>query len=327
MDDLYAILNVEKDATQEEIKKSYRKLSMRWHPDKNNDSKEASDKFKEISSAYAVLSDPKQRNQYDHKDEGFNMSSVNMPDFFKIFMGQPSARDMFGGACMPGPSHPFGFSRGPGVVHMNVGGHDSDYPGISPESSTSSSIPNIGDIFQNMRKPPPIINNITISIKEAYEGISYPLKIKRTIQTDNVKSVETETIYLSIPRGIDENEIIITRDKGHITQSGLKGDVKTFIKIENNSLFKRHGLDLDYTKIITLKEALCGLSFNIEHLNGICYKINDTVGTIINPTYKKTVHNKGMVRDGNTGNLNIHFIIEFPKTLPTDTIKQLADIL
>ena len=55
MDDLYAILNVEKDATQEEIKKSYRKLSMRWHPDKNNDSKEASDKFKEISSAYAVF--------------------------------------------------------------------------------------------------------------------------------------------------------------------------------------------------------------------------------------------------------------------------------
>ena len=103
----------------------------------------------------------------------------------------------------------------------------------------------------------------------------------------------------------------------------MKGDVKTFIKVSNDSSFKRHGLDLDYTHIITLKQALCGFSFEIEHLNGICYKINNTNGTIIHPSYKKTIPKKGMKRDGMEGNLNIHFIIEFPKALSEEAIQQL----
>jgi DnaJ-class molecular chaperone len=100
-----------------------------------------------------------------------------------------------------------------------------------------------------------------------------------------------------------------------------------FINIEDDSNFARHGLDLDYTKIITLKEALCGFSFEIEHINGICYKINNTNGTIIHPSYKKTIPKKGMVRDGMEGNLNIHFIVEFPKTLSKEVIQELDKLL
>jgi len=91
--DLYKLLGVAKDASQEEIKKQYRKLSMKYHPDKNPDNKEAENKFKEISAAYAILSDPKKRADYDNPMSGFNIH-----DFFSGFNGSfspwpgPSAR-------------------------------------------------------------------------------------------------------------------------------------------------------------------------------------------------------------------------------------------
>ena len=181
--------------------------------------------------------------------------------------------------------------------------------------------------MNQLRKPPPIVNNVTITLEDAYKGVSLPMTISRWIMSGDTKINEEETIYLNIPRGVDENEIIITRNKGNCINHEMKGDVKTFIKIENHSDFKRHGLDLDYTKIISLKESLCGFSFDIQHLNGTCYKINNNSGTIIHPAFKKTIPKKGMVRDGMEGNLNIHFIIEFPKTLSKEVIQQLEKLL
>ena len=361
MSDLYKILEVDKSATGDEIKKAYRRLSMKWHPDKNN-SPGASDKFKEISKAYSVLSDELQRREYDMSGDGFDMSSINLPDLFKVFMG--------GAGGMP-------FM--PGMVHVDVSGMASNMasgmasgmpsgmasgmasniasgmpPGIPPgmasnmASNMASGMPpgmasgiasgiasgmtteggfSVENLFNNLRKPPPIITNIGVSLKDAYHGISYPLKINRWIMSGNSKTYEDETIYITIPPGIDDNEIIITREKGNILSESIRGDVKVFINIEDDSNFARHGLDLDYTKIITLKEALCGFSFEIEHINGICYKINNTNGTIIHPSYKKTIPKKGMVRDGMEGNLNIHFIVEFPKTLSKEVIQELGELL
>lgn len=319
MSDLYEILEVDKKATPDQIKKAYRRLSMKWHPDKN-DAVNAADKFKEISKAYAVLSDENQRKEYDMQADGFDMSSVNLPDIFKVFMG--------GGGNMP-----FGFPP-PGMVHVDINGMPGmpgmggmgGMPGMPGMGGNESGF-SMENLFQNLRKPPPIIANIGISLKEAYTGISYPLKINRWIMSGNTKTYEDETIYLTIPPGIDDNEIIITRNKGNILSESLKGDIKTFITIENNSDFVRHGLDLDYTKVITLKEALCGFSFDIEHINGVFYKINNTNGTIIHPSYKKSIPKKGMVRDGMEGNLNIHFIVEFPKTLSKEVIQELGKLL
>ena len=341
MSDLYKILEVDKSATGDEIKKAYRRLSMKWHPDKNN-SPDASDKFKEISKAYSVLSDELQRREYDMSGDGFDMSSINLPDLFKVFMG--------GAGGMP-------FM--PGMVHVDVSGMASGMPpgmasGMASNmaSGMASGMPSgmasgmasnmasnmasgmtteggfsVENLFNNLRKPPPIITNIGVSLKDAYHGISYPLKINRWIMSGNSKTYEDETIYITIPPGIDDNEIIITREKGNILSESIRGDVKVFINIEDDSNFARHGLDLDYTKIITLKEALCGFSFEIEHINGICYKINNTNGTIIHPSYKKTIPKKGMVRDGMEGNLNIHFIVEFPKTLSKEVIQELDKLL
>ena len=78
-------------------------------------------------------------------------------------------------------------------------------------------------------------------------------------------------MYIDIPCGIDNNEMIILRDKGNILNETIKGDVKIFIKVINDTEFKREGINLILEKNISLKEALCGFSFNIEHLRKIIY--------------------------------------------------------
>ena len=315
--DFYEILEVNKNATHDEIRKAYRRLSMKWHPDKNRQDPSAEEKMKQIGIAYSVLSDPEKKSNYDREKERVDISSVNLPDLFKVFMGNSGDFGMsfpFQGQSQQNMMHgyrvnPDDFNSGTGIGNANTG------------------LFNVKDIFDTMRKPPPIVTHITISLKEAYEGVSRPLNIHRWLMTNNAKTFEDETIYVSIPTGVDENELIIMREKGHIINHQIKGDVKIFIKIENDTDFKRHGLDLDYTKIISLKDALCGFSFDIHHLNGVCYKINNTSGTIIHPLYKKTIPKKGMKRDEMEGNLNIHFIIEFPKELSCDTVDSLRELL
>ena len=87
-DDYYAILGVKKDATEAEIRKAYRKLALKWHPDKNpNNKEEAEEKFKKINEAYSVLSDKNKRNQYDHGGIHFDFGGFNADDIFKDFFG------------------------------------------------------------------------------------------------------------------------------------------------------------------------------------------------------------------------------------------------
>jgi DnaJ-class molecular chaperone len=319
--DFYEILEVNKNATHDEIRKAYRRLSMKWHPDKNRQDPSAEEKMKQIGIAYSVLSDPEKKSNYDREKERVDISSVNLPELFKVFMGHPGH---FG---MPFPFQGHAQHTQQNMMpEFNVN-HDDLNGGGDDIWNAKNGIFNVKDIFDTMRKPPPIVTHVTISLKEAYEGVSRPLNIHRWLMVNNAKSFEDETIYVSIPAGVDDNELIIMREKGHSINHQFKGDVKIFIKIENDTDFKRHGLDLDYTKIISLKDALCGFSFDIHHLNGICYKINNTSGTIIHPLYKKTIPKKGMKRDEMEGNLNIHFIIEFPKELSSDTIQSLRELL
>ena len=158
-------------------------------------------------------------------------------------------------------------------------------------------------------------------------GANIPVEIERWIIQDGAKTFEKETIYVEIPSGIDDNEIIILRDKGNVANENSKGDIKIFIKIENNSSFKRQGLDLIFEKKISLKEALCGFSFELKHVNGKTYTINNNKGSIVTPSYFKSIPNMGLIRNGHTGSLVITFIVEFPETLTNDQIGVISNTL
>ena len=87
------------------------------------------------------------------------------------------------------------------------------------------------------------------------------------------------------------------------------------------------GIDLIMNKNISLKDALCGFSFELKYINGKVYTLNNNSGSIIPPEYIKTIPNMGLTRDGHTGNLLIHFHVEFPEKLSEQQIKSLKEIL
>jgi DnaJ-class molecular chaperone len=184
------------------------------------------------------------------------------------------------------------------------------------------------NVFTNVvEKPSPIISNIELNMEQVLNGGTVPIEIERWLMEHNNRVYETETLYVQVPKGVDDGEIIVLKDKGHAATDECRGDVKVFIKINNDSGFKRNGLDLIIEKTITLKEALCGFSFDLKYFNGKNYVINNTAGNIIKPGFKKLIPGLGLERDGHKGGIVIAFQIEFPNTLDEKTMVQLKTLL
>jgi DnaJ-class molecular chaperone len=299
----YNVLNVNENASKSEIKSAYRKLSMKYHPDKGGDA----EKFKQINEAYQNLGDERKRKVYDMQRKNpfsNNMNNINvnggMDDIFKMFF---NGNDPFNGGGI--------FNNG------NFGG-----PTVKIFHNGRPV-----NINRQMSKPTPIMKTITISLEEAYNGKNYALEIERWVLNENIKKTEKENIYVTIPKGIDNNEIIFIRNKGNIINENNKGDIKIFIKIKNYSVFTRNGLDLCIKKNISLKQALTGFSFDLDYFNGKKFAINNDGDFIVTPGYKKYIKGLGMVREKNVGDLVIEFEIEFPKSFSKNQIKVLKTIL
>jgi DnaJ-class molecular chaperone len=186
---------------------------------------------------------------------------------------------------------------------------------------------NVEGLRQNLNKPMPIIKNLEITLSKSYAGCTLPLEITRWVSENEIKREETETIYINIPKGVDNNELIILRDKGHIISDSIKGDIKIFISVKNDTEFIRNGLDLILNKTITLKEALCGFTFDMKYLEGKTFKINNGNGNVIGFNYTKVLPDLGMKRDNHIGNIIINFTIAFPEKLTSEQVDSLLTIL
>jgi DnaJ-class molecular chaperone len=311
MEDYYNLLGVSDKASDEEIKKAYRTSSLKHHPDRGGDKS----KFQSINEAFQTLGDPQKRKMYDMQKG--NPFMGGMPGFSGMG-GFPG----MGGDMMENPDDFLKMFFGGGIPFDMQGG-----PRVQ--------------IFRNGRpvnmnramKPSPINKTINITLEQAYTGVNIPVEVERWYQEDNIKRTETERIYVPIPMGIDNQEIIILENKGNVISDKIKGDVKVFINVENKTEFIRDGLDLLHQKKITLKEALCGFSFDIKHLSGKTYTINNTNGKIITTRYTKTIQHMGMKRERRhpaspmVGNLIIAFEVKFPLSLTDEQREQLSKIL
>jgi DnaJ family protein B protein 4 len=330
-DNYYQILGVNENASHDEIKKAYRNLSLKFHPDKNP-SPEATEKYKKINEAYDILGDEQNRKKYEMERQnpfmrmgsrgGMGGVGININEVDELF------KNLFGGIN----GMPFGmgmedFSDVPNMNNMSNmnNGFGMGMGGLGAQFHVFHN----GRPINIMRpgKPSPIIKNITITMEQVFTGSTIPVEVERWIHENNLKISETETLYVNIPKGIDDGEIIMLKDKGNIINENLKGDVKVFVKIINNTEIKRNGLDLIYEKKISLKDALCGFSFEIKYINGKMYTLNNTSGNIVCPGYKKIIPNMGLTREQTTGNLVIIFHIEFPEKLNEHQISQLKNIL
>tara|TARA_Y100000591_G_C21837393_1_gene703395 strand:- start:540 stop:1496 length:957 start_codon:yes stop_codon:yes gene_type:complete len=315
--DYYKVLGVDRTATESEIKKQYRKLSMSCHPDRERDASQrdaATQKFQKISEAYEVLGDSAKRQQYDLQQlNPFRNGIPGMP-------GMPSMPKMPGMSGVPGiPGMPIPpelfelFSSGlfggemPQVFHMSSGGP------VPMHTSQESA-------------PEPIEKNLEISLEEAFTGKTKQISVSRTIMRRGTRNIETETLYISVPAGIDNDEIITIKNKGNVVNN-MRGDVKVVIRVKNFTKFSRQGIDLIYNKEITLKESLCGFDFDMEYIDGRVFKIKNESGNIISSGYKKIIPKMGMAREKVKGDLIIKFSVLFPKNLDQKKIDLLKTIL
>jgi DnaJ family protein A protein 2 len=132
---------------------------------------------------------------------------------------------------------------------------------------------------------------------------------------------------VTIAKGVDDNELIVLRDKGNVINENCKGDIKLFVKVENNTPFIRSGMDLILDKEITLKDALCGFSFEIKYINGKSYTLHNNSGNIISPGFKKIIPNLGLERDDHKGNMIIIFNVKFPEKLTEEQMCKLREVL
>jgi len=181
-----------------------------------------------------------------------------------------------------------------------------------------------GHSFQ--QKPAPIVKNVGISIDRIYTGTVVPVEIERWIIEGGNKVFEKEIIYVTIEPGLDEGEMMLLKDKGNILSENCRGDVKVVIHIENGTDFKRNGLDIIYNKTITVKEALCGFTFELKYITGKVYTITNTSGNIISNGYNKVIPNMGFTRGDHLGNLIIIFDVVFPSALSPEQIDLLSKI-
>ena len=282
----FNILNVTRDATLNDIKKAYRLLSIKHHPDKNGNS--SSELFNKINDAYSIL--------------------IRNYDSIKL--------------CEKKQVNDLVNSNTNSYTNSNTNNNTNSCTNSSTNSSTNTMIYKYTNSSYE-----DIIINLTLNYNEAYNGCNKPIVVERKTIVNNVIGHEKETLYVQIPKGIDNNEIITLVNKGnsYVNNGVSHSNVKIIILLKPHEFFERNGLDILYTKSISLKDALIGFSFMLNHINNKSYNIS--CSEIIHFNYEKIINNMGFVRDAFVGNLIIKFNILFPTSLSLDTKKQLAKLL
>ncbi|GAA0148533.1 hypothetical protein Leryth_022672 [Lithospermum erythrorhizon] len=287
--DYYNILRVSKDASEEEVKKAYKKLAMKWHPDKNNSCIEAEAKFKEISEAYDVLIDPQKRQIYDVYGDEALMSG-------NIYSESPRSEGRGG----------FEFrKRDAEDIYAEVCG------GLGGGGER--------------RKAAPVENKLPCSLEELYLGSKRKMKISRIVLDEfgKPKTVE-EVLAIHIKPGWKKGTKITFPEKGNHEPDAAPGDLIFVIDEKPHDVFKRDGNDLVVNQKISLLDALTGKTLSFTALDGRELKI--PVKDIVKPGQELSIQNEGMPiskERGKKGNLRIKFDIKFPSRL---TSEQKADL-
>jgi len=164
---------------------------------------------------------------------------------------------------------------------------------------------------------------VELSMTECYEGKEVPLSIERRVeQRDHLSGevvirTERETVYASVPPGIDHDEILVIPSRGHVSLDRRTGDVRIRIKVNNDTPFERRGLDLIIRQDITLLQALTGVDFRVRHVSNKTCRLR-TNEEIVTPGVERRIPGWGMRRGDMTGNMIVRFNIVFPQTLSTE---------
>lgn len=251
-EDYYKLLGVSKNAGKDEIKKAFRKLAMKFHPDKNKDDKSAEEKFKKINEAYAVLSNDEKRKQYDmFGAEGFS-KRFSREDIFRGFdfnnifrefgFGGTSDNDFF--------SNLFGTGRRPGGRRSSSFGFEDPFGGFGGQGGFNQGGFSSGGRARS-HQPQAAEAELQITLLDVVMGG------KKRISLDTGQGVEN--LDITIPKGIEEGQKLRLKGKGPVDpMSGQRGDLHVKIKIAPHQVFQLKGNDLIVDKEVKLTDMVLG---------------------------------------------------------------------
>ena len=330
----YEILGIEYTASNEDIKRAYRKLSLIYHPDKHNNEHDKSIKFQQLNEAYETLSNNILRDKYNRQNN-INVENSNLKNKTCYNTCDNTSDNTYDTKNVSNPSQQLLYpSINPyinsNMNHTNMNSYMSSNMNpymqcnLNPYMNSNTYADSISNSYQNIPKTIEIIKHI--NFYQSYNGDNVPVLINRQITVNSDNYTENETIYIDIEPGTDNNEIIIVKNKGNIINN-IYGDVKIKFLLENNDIFSRKGLDIVYTKTITFKESVCGFSFILKHINGKSYTINNNTGVIINPNYNTSIPKLGFKKKDSIGNLIINYNIQYPERLDNKIITILKNVL
>lgn len=311
--DYYKILGVNKSASADEIKKAYRKLAMKYHPDRNKGNKEAEAKFKEVSEAYAVLSDQEKRKQYDmFGAEGFQQR-FTQEDIFRGFDFSDIFQEF-------GFGHYGGRKRGGGTgIFENL------FSGATRGSGYRAKADPFGSFFSGF-------GGGTGAVKGQDVIYELPVHLEDIVQT-NQKTISYniggrhEQVKVKIPAGIPDGKKLRLAGMGQPGPEGRNpGDLYIKIKVLNHPLFKREGDDLHLSREITFSNAALGTSIEVPTIDGKRLSLRIPAGSQSGSKMRLRGHGMPRMGGGGKGDAYVKIQVAVPKKL-TKKQKELIEKL
>ena len=302
--DFYSVLGVSKDASPEDVKKAYRKLARKYHPDQNPGDAAAEKKFKDITEANSVLSDPEEREQYDAiraMGSGARFTAggpaggtggAGFEDIFgDLFNGGGGGRRRYttssGGGGFEDLFAQFGGAQG-GDTRFSTGG------GFGGQGG-----------FGGYQAPPTkgedIHTTTTIPLRSAYHGTT--VKLRRG---------NGQTTTVRVPKGVKDGQRLKIAGKGH-TGPGGNGDLFVTVKVKEHPFFTREGQDVHVTVPVTVSEAGLGATVQVPTLDEGHVNLKVPAGT--SSGHRMRVKGKGFTSGSTTGNMIVTVQVQLPADL------------
>jgi curved DNA-binding protein len=295
--DYYKILGVGKNAATSDIKKAYRKLAMKYHPDHAKGDKSAEEKFKKITEAYAVLSDPEKRKQYDTFGSADFQQRYSQEDIFRNFdLGDIFKEFGFGS----------GYSTGDGGFRFNFGGG-------APFGA--------GSRRQRAVKGSDLVYELPVTLQEVATGANRAIAFEHQGRTENIS--------VKIPKGIIDGKKLRLVGKGDPSPyGGPAGDLYIKMKILEDPVFKSENHDLMIYRTIKLTEALLGGQISVPTLDDGELSLKIPSGTRHKTKMRLAGHGLPHMSGTGKGDLYVIILVDMPKQLSEEQrklVSQLAD--
>jgi len=309
--DYYEILGVSRSASSDEIKKAYRKLALKYHPDRNSGDKASEAKFKEISEAYAVLSDKEKKQQYDTYGSANFHQRYSQEDIFRNF----DINDILS---------QFGFGSGNfnGASFRSSMGGRGNQPHYSFFGQNNPGQGGCGGGCSQPAKGQDMTYQLRVSLEDVLNGAEKEISLRTNGQAQNVS--------VKIPKGIEEGKKLRLKGKGGAAPpGGLPGDLFLKIQLDPHRLYERDGDDLILHKKIAFSDACLGAKVEVESLDGKKFVVAVPPGT--NGDSRLRIKGQGLPSGpiSDRGDLYVKIAVEVPKGLTdeqSDAILSLKEL-